>query len=162
LVRSESERMESAIKRFDNYVVKNGDFCWDWIGGKFTKGYGCMRFPTKAMYSHRISWIIYNGPIPEGLHVLHTCDVKECTNPKHLFLGTNADNMRDKAKKGRASRLLGSKCPRAVLNEKKVGEIKTLLKKGMRLALIASNYKVSSTTIDCIKYGRTWKTVKSS
>lgn len=54
-------------------------------------------------YSHRASWIVYNGQIPDKLHVLHKCDVKLCVNPSHLFLGTHQENMKDRDQKGRSS-----------------------------------------------------------
>lgn len=53
-------------------------------------------------YTHRVSWVIHNGAIPPGMAVLHRCDIGECVNPEHLFLGTQTDNMKDMQEKGRA------------------------------------------------------------
>ncbi len=77
--------------------------CWEWTGG-LTEGYGMIRFNYENFYAHRISWIIENGEIPDNLLILHKCDNRLCVNPKHLFLGTIADNMKDKVKKGRQAR----------------------------------------------------------
>ncbi len=68
----------------------------------------------KLLRAHRFSWQIHKGDIPEKLHVLHKCDTPACVNPDHLFLGTNGDNMRDKAKKGRATSWESKKthCPK--------------------------------------------------
>lgn len=92
-------------ERFWEKVHKT-DTCWLWIGN-IVGGYGHIRRGDRAAKAHRVSWEIHNGPVPsgEGSHgtcVLHRCDVRNCVNPDHLFLGTNTDNMRDMAAKGRA------------------------------------------------------------
>ncbi len=74
--------------------------CWLWVGSTNPDGYGT--FHRKPHVSaHRFAWEIHNGPIPPGLSILHTCDVRACVRPVHLFLGTQKDNMQDAAAKGR-------------------------------------------------------------
>lgn len=67
------------------------------------KGYGVIGEGDKKVHlTHRLSWVYHNGEIPDGLCVLHHCDNPRCVNPKHLFLGTRADNNKDMLNKGRA------------------------------------------------------------
>ncbi len=77
--------------------------CWEWIGCRDKNGYGKTRDADKShIRTHRVSWILHNGPIPEGLWVLHRCDNPPCVRPDHLWLGTAKDNSEDMFKKGRA------------------------------------------------------------
>jgi hypothetical protein len=89
-------------QRFWSKVIKQ-EGCWRWTANKH-KGYGMIRLggTQPKVAASRVSWIIHFGGIPDNLHVLHRCDNPECTNPEHLFLGTHADNMRDKEEKQRA------------------------------------------------------------
>lgn len=92
--------------RFWSKVNKNGPIhpivgqCWVWIGA-CNKNYGNIKINKKFNYSHRVSWELHNGPIPNGMCVLHHCDNSLCVNPKHLFLGTKYDNTHDCINKGR-------------------------------------------------------------
>lgn len=74
--------------------------CWLWQGGhRDHHGYGNFR----GHATHRVSWALSNGPIPDGLIVCHKCDNPPCVRPSHLFVGTIGDNTRDMVQKGRAA-----------------------------------------------------------
>lgn len=83
------------------FVPEPNTGCWLWTASINNSGYGQILEKRKAKLAHRISWVLHNGPIPFGMHVLHKCDTRPCVNPSHLFLGTNSDNVRDRVKKNR-------------------------------------------------------------
>lgn len=96
----------STEEKFWSRVLKGDkeEDCWAWTGGIIAKKvYGGMPDVklTGEVYAHRYSWKLHNGPIPEGMFVLHHCDNPPCVNPAHLFLGTQADNVHDMMKKKR-------------------------------------------------------------
>jgi hypothetical protein len=78
--------------------------CRLWLGVPHHNGYGNMRFDGRWDHVHRWAYQAFIGPIEEGKYVLHSCDVKICIRPEHLFLGTAQDNMTDKVSKGRQAR----------------------------------------------------------
>lgn len=93
-----------ASARYRQKIDRRGpDECWPWKGATTGNGYGVIRLshPRRMMYAHRFGWEDANGPIPDGMNVLHHCDNPPCQNPQHWFLGTQLENERDKIAKGR-------------------------------------------------------------
>lgn len=103
---------------------------------------------------HRVMYELTNGEIPEGIHVLHKCDVRCCGNPDHLFLGTNLENIRDSQAKGRKS--IGSRHAGSKLTESQVADI---LKDIRSQRALAKLYGVGQSTIWNIKKRNVWKGV---
>lgn len=94
------------VARFWAMVTKT-DGCWIWDGAASNKGYGQVnpgRHSMSPALAHRVSWELANGPIPDGVCVLHRCDVRLCVRPDHLFLGGIAENNLDMARKRRGRR----------------------------------------------------------
>lgn len=85
-------------------AVGDSESCWPWLAGA-TGGYGTIRTPRGMERAHRIAWELTRGPVPVGLFVCHACDNPPCCNPDHLFIGTLADNNRDRHEKGRTKNL---------------------------------------------------------
>lgn len=138
--------------------VKKTDGCWLWTGYINPKGYG--EFTRRHIRVHRFSWELANGPIPEGLNVLHHCDNPPCVRPDHLFLGTQNDNVQDMVTKGRnrPGRLLGEAATNHKLTNGDVINIRVLLKSGAKSVIsLAKEFGVNRCTIYSIKNGRTWK-----
>ena len=92
----------TVLERFEQkYEVEPNTGCWLWTAYIDPDGYGRIFYEDRDVKACRVSYQLFIGPIPIDLHVLHRCDTPACVNPKHLFLGTHADNMRDMFKKKR-------------------------------------------------------------
>jgi hypothetical protein len=79
--------------------------CWEWQQTIDASGYGRLtRAGRQGVKAHRVAWECANGPIPDGLWVLHRCDNRRCVNPEHLYVGDRADNMADMVERGRSTR----------------------------------------------------------
>lgn len=149
-------RKLSVIDRFmDKVFIDLNSGCWLWTTYTTSKGYGAFYLKGKNRRAHRASWEIHNGNIPSGFSVLHKCDIPSCVNPKHLFLGTNQDNVDDKVKKGRQSHAKGEKHGICKLNDFQVRVIKRLLSFGtMTQKEIGDIFNVVTSTICTINTGK--------
>lgn len=149
------------------------DACWNWEGPKDTGGYGSFSKNGRNYTSNRIAYFLYYKKDPAELHVLHTCDNRSCVNPKHLFLGTNYDNVLDKISKGRQGRATGelsgpkkyperypkgSKIHNSKLTEEIVKEMRSIYDEGgVSTYQLAEKYNVSQPLIWYAVKRKTWK-----
>lgn len=120
--------------------------CILWTGPIGNHGYGYLQLNKVRYTSHRLAYETLIGPIPDGMMVCHTCDVKSCVNPDHLFLGTSADNMADCARKGRQARKL---------TDEEVKQIRSVV--GGNRMLLGRLYGVSDTMVRKIQQGEWWR-----
>lgn len=145
-------------------TILSEDECWEWNGPIGSHGYGAFSFLNTHYTSHRASYIAHFGDIPAlpGVHggvVMHSCDNRKCVNPKHLSVGTQADNLLDAKSKGRnvTALLRGEKARTAILTEGKVIEIRQRLDSGETGAALAKEYGVTTSAISSIKQRKSWK-----
>lgn len=142
-------------ERFFAKVDKSGD-CWLWIGSLNPTGYGHASRGGRVLGAHRLSYEIAHGPIPQGMSVLHRCDVRNCVNPAHLFLGTQAENVADMMRKGRKVPPRGERQHMARLTAEKVLAIRAA--KGT-YEEIARMFGVAKPTVGNVIRRETWKHV---
>ena len=150
----------TAVDRFWAQLEK-GRGCWNWIGSKDGDGYGQIVVNKSSMKSHRFSWLIHNGEIPHKMLVCHHCDNPGCVNPKHLFIGTNKDNMVDAANKGRT--LQGAKNHFCKLTVEIVLEIRRRHLRNHKIngtGPLAKEFGVSESCIYKIVSRQIWKHVE--
>lgn len=130
------ERFMRKVKRPDA-----GDGCWEWQGRRSVKGYGQTRVMLakwESWQSHRLAYYLFYGVHPGALCVCHSCDNRACVNPAHLWLGTNADNVRDRQLKQRHFKKIDTDDIPRVLEMRRLGA--TLLQ-------IAAEFGVAFQTI---------------
>jgi hypothetical protein len=114
------------------------DDCWGWTGGFSNFGHGKITFNNKQSTIHRLSYILHYGSIPEGKFILHSCDNPPCSNPLHLRVGTQKDNMQDAFKRDRKGKL-SMEDRRNILKEYRCG--------GTTTRKLASEWGVGKSTI---------------
>lgn len=139
------------LDRFTEKIeIAGRDECWLWTSATMSESYGCMRVQGRQRYAHRLAWQLANGrEIPAGLVVRHRCDNSRCVNPRHLLVGTNADNMLDAVERGQHSN--GGK-----LTAKSAAKIRQLVALGMRQRAVAAIFNISHGMVRHIVTGRCW------
>lgn len=144
------------LERFREKVTITPE-CWLWNAGKDKDGYGMFAIGQahRASKAHRVAWELEHGPVPHGLCVCHRCDTPACVRPDHLFLATNAENLRDMAQKGRSQ--IGTKHHNARLTESDVEAILRERAAGDTLLAIATRHGIAFQTVSKIIHGQLWK-----
>lgn len=135
----------------------NEDECWIWTSYKNKDGYGMTSFEGKIhRLVHRIIFECYNGPIPDKMLVLHTCDNPPCCNPNHLFLGTVSDNVKDRVNKQRSAS--GERNNKATMTDQEIYQILTNINNGKykSIAQICQECHISRRIIENILRGENW------
>jgi hypothetical protein len=148
-------RKSDKAASFLSYVEKRNG-CWLWDGDIKPTGYGQAAYQGKKVNAHRVSYMLFKGPIPDGMHVMHQCDVRNCVNPDHLSLGTHLDNMRDMVAKGRRRGPARAEMPWRKLSEDDVRKILVSTEPG---TVLAAKYGVTKGAIYAIRNGVTWKDI---
>ena len=144
-------------ERFWKYVKKTPD-CWEWVGSKM-QNYGMLNVGGKPKLASRLSWEIHYGPIPANKMVLHKCDNPSCTNPEHLYIGNQFNNMADMWNRGRANpgHVFGEKHGMSKLTDEAVRFIRQSTDK---TGVLAAQFNVSKTTIQYVRTRKCWQHIE--
>ena len=132
--------------------------CHIWIGNTIC-GYGQTSYLGKKIGTHRLSYLLQIGEIPEGKIICHSCDVPSCLNPDHLFLGTPKTNAEDKVSKGRQIKNTWSKGenhPSAKLN---INDVLIIRKSDLSCSKLSNEFGVTKSIISKIKNNLLWKSI---
>lgn len=119
--------------------------CWLWTGATKGNGYGNARHGTKNYPAHRLSYILFVGPVQKGMDVCHACDNRQCVNPQHLFLGTRKENMQDAVSKGRQA--TRDRLPQTKIMTNMIPSIMDRVRHGELYKSIAKDFDVHKATI---------------
>jgi hypothetical protein len=150
-----NERTFNSIKKHFISYIDTSSTCWGWKGVLDRQKYGIIKIASRTYKAHRLSYMLFNGPIYAHQIVRHTCDNPSCVNPKHLIKGNESDNLIDCVKRNRH--------PNTKLNEEAVKVIKWMLKYEYKKGLIkklAELHKVNIKTISDINCNHCWNWVK--
>jgi hypothetical protein len=147
----------SAIDRLMSKVGFGVSECWFWLGSINRLGYGTFACEGENK-AHRVSYRLFKGPISDGMKVMHTCDTRNCVNPAHLIVGTQADNVADMVAKGRAKRgdVRGQRNPMAKATPAVVEAIRSAVAAGAKQIEMARQFGLSPMTVSRIVRKESW------
>ncbi len=131
------------------------DACHLWTGLKTLGGYGRMSVHSRSRYVTHVAWFLWHGYYPKQIN--HTCDIRACVNLRHLYEGTQAENMRDRDRRGRGIFHKGERHGRAKLKERQVYAIRALVRWGESHTSVARKYGVHCNTVGYIAKRKRWK-----
>lgn len=154
---SDAWKLRALSRLLEKVDDSNGTGCWEWRASMYPGGYGQFYYgeidgKERQGKAHKAAWVLMNGPTPDGLHVLHKCHNRKCCNPNHLYLGTHADNMRDRQESGRTSR--GAHRYNFKRDESLNAQIGALRAEGLKIDVICERLKIGrSTYYRCARAG---------
>jgi len=153
------DRIEEKIER----ITESG--CWIWMAGRRRRGYGAVSVnagfkQNRTLPAHRVVWELYNNKkIPAGMCACHTCDIPECVNPHHIFIGTKGDNTADMIRKKRGIWVGGEAHYATNLSSENVQDIRVRYAAGGILQReLAAEYGLDQSAISDIVRGESWAT----
>lgn len=145
---------------------RSEDECWPWKGYTNKQGYGRTEINDKSYYAHRVIFDLVNPGIinlnapkdtDEYGFIMHSCDNPICCNPKHLSVGTHADNMADKVAKGRQKLFPSDTGPRCKLTMDQAREARQMRKNGMSVMNLAKQFDISLASMKTLLAGKSYK-----
>jgi len=168
MARTQLTRITPLAERFARFVNRDGPIhptlgtaCWLWTGSTIGSSHGQISRGRREgpLVASRVAWTLANGPIPDGLFVLHRCDNINgpCVNVAHLFLGTQADNVQDMVNKRRIRH--GEQHKNAKLTVADVRAIRAVPRTYGSGRRLAKRYGVSEIVISNVRLGVTWRLV---
>ena len=144
------EALKEKLK--DNVLIEATTGCWLWQMHCDRDGYGQLKWGGKSKQAvHRLAYTAFNGEIPKGNIVRHTCDTPQCCNPKHLLVGTKQDNANDMTERGRST--FGEKNPSARLTW---DDVATIRSSSEPVSVLADTYGISVTQVRRILNNTRW------
>jgi hypothetical protein len=151
------EHRDSILSMFMNNVYHSIDGCWYWTGKMFADGrYGRINIFASSESAHRMSYMLHNGAIKNGMFICHSCDNTACVNPHHLFQGTPKQNQEDCINKGRKKIHPGERNGCAKFTEEDIKTMRSMYESGMRVNWIASAFKTPHQNVSLIVRHKTW------
>jgi hypothetical protein len=142
------------MERFEEAWEEDRNGCWIWKMAPVGK-YGQWYLDKKFMLAHRAAWILYRGPIPRNVLVLHSCDVPLCVNPNHLRLGTYRDNAHDAISRGRFVR--GEKHGMSKLT---AADVLAIRASSEPCSVLIDRYGIVQSAISAIKLRKSWSHIE--